>query len=486
MQEATSFLVKSALVSGIMMGYYMLALRGKKMHAYNRAYLLTALIASIVIPFLHLNWYTVTETSQVSAIKMLQFINSGADETQPVSATTSTISASAILLVIYALASLALLLLTLRKTIWIFRLKRSGRIQQCSGYHLIYTDSPKAPFSFFGQLFWNKDIDPDSETGRRILHHELTHIQQMHTADKLAVQLALILCWANPFYWLLQKELSIVHEFLADENAIQDNDTASFAMMLLESHYKSALPVIINPFYSSIKRRIIMLNQTKNTRFKNLRRVVAVPMLAGLVLLLSTSAGKVTEISKASGKTMLILDPGHGGSDAGGAGQGLIEKDLNLRICNRLAQLASEYNVDVLLTRTGDEYPALSARTEMANRQTEGVFVSVHVNKSVPGEPRPDGIEIFVSGKNPRFGESKLLASAVSQHLQSGGTEPKLLEKGLWVLKGNMHPAILIECGNIDNAADMARLRDRDQMDKMCRNILSGIVAYSNDQKNGK
>ncbi len=493
MQTVTLFLLKSLLISGLMLAYYFLALRNRKLHTYNRFYLLATVAASLVIPFLHFDWYSIKEVTSKPAIKLLEVMNTGVDEQTTLQQMESAITIATIASVLYGVISMLLLALTTSKIAWIYRIKKTHRVDKQHGYNVIHTNVSKAPFSFMNDLFWKEDIDPESETGKRILQHELTHINQRHTLDKLFMQLALVSCWINPFYWLIQKELALVHEFLADEKAIKDNDTASFAMMLLESHYKSALPVIVNPFYSSTKRRIIMLNQTNKIRFTKLRRAMLLPLLLIPVFLFSFTIHK-KEISRSKGNITLILDAAHGGEDIGAtAKSGVTEKDLNLLICRKIAQLANEYNVAVVQTRTEDATMKLEQRVAKANELSNGVFVSIHVNKSYQGNTDRtgvrvlpnvaiNGVEIFVSNKNARYGECKMLASAIAAGFAPAGATPKLSEKGIWVLKDNRHPAVAIECGNMDNAADMEQLRDEKKLEAMCRNILGGVVAYNNAQ----
>ncbi len=476
-------LFKSLVVSGVMLAYYMLALRGKKLHRFNRFYLLATVTASLVVPFLRLDWFTITETAPGPAFQMLQVAGHSTAEDAVAPHATSQLSGSSIIYMLCAFVSLGMLALTAGKIAWLYGLKRKHKVTRMQGYNIIHTSLSKAPFSFLNDLYWKDTIDPDNEAGQLVLQHELAHIRQHHSIDKLLLQAVLIVCWINPFFWLIQKELSIVHEFLADEKAIKDNDTASFATMLLESHYKSALPVIVNPFYSSTKRRIIMLSQTNKIRYATARKLMVLPLLLATVALFSFSSGsRKTEVHKAKNKLVLVLDAGHGGNDAGGVSKtGISEKDMNLKICNRLSQLAADYNIEVVPTREGDQYPTLNQRAEKGNRLANGVFISIHMQKDREGATVQSRQEVIVSGMNPRFTESKMLASAVIGQLQAFGSAPVLTEQGpLVVLKNNKLPAIVIECGNIDNPDDVAIVNYNERLDAMCRSILGGVVAYAN------
>jgi hypothetical protein len=121
-----------------------------------------------------------------------------------------------------------------------------------------------------------------------MLKHELTHIEQYHSYDKVFVTLTTNLFWMNPFFWLIRKELEVVHEFIADEEAVAGDDAAVLAEMLLKAHYHSnSLTVGQSFFYSSIKRRIIMLTSSKKVSYSYARRLLILPVAIGVLVLLS-------------------------------------------------------------------------------------------------------------------------------------------------------------------------------------------------------
>jgi len=92
----------------------------------------------------------------------------------------------------------------------------------------------------------------------------------------------------NPINWIIQKELITIHEFIADEEAVGNENVEIFAKMLLQTHYGNHF---LNPthqfFYSSIKRRIIMLTTSKNIKYSYARRLMVLPILVIAVGLVS-------------------------------------------------------------------------------------------------------------------------------------------------------------------------------------------------------
>jgi N-acetylmuramoyl-L-alanine amidase len=486
-------LLKSALVSGIMLGYYYLVLRNKPLHRFNRGYLLLTLAAGVVVPFLHFTLRLPAESIE-AAPRVLEVLNSGFQEGEGVISPNNSLSVTDILPFLYLAVSVVLLATTVARIGWVLRLKRRGVVQAEGDHTIVFTDSPRAPFSFMGLLFWRRETDRTSDAGTLMLRHEIAHIKQRHTVDKLLMQAALVIGWANPFFWLLQREIGLVHEYLADEAAIDDNDTGRFAIMILSSHFRGSLPTIVHPFNSSIKSRIIMISSQKKVSAVLLRKILVLPIVAVAVFLLSFTIAGSSGSVPAHKKLTLVLDAAHGGADAGGTANGLKEKELTRRICDRLATLAGEYNIDIVQTRKRDEYLSLSDRAAKANRVENGLVLVVHVNKAdgerarisgVVGKANDakSGIEVIYSEKAIAGDKGKSFALRVAGRLAQARPQTTVTQKGLVVLKQTKHPAIAIEFGYIDNPNDMAILLADNRLDELCRDVLEGVVDFSNAEQ---
>jgi hypothetical protein len=92
----------------------------------------------------------------------------------------------------------------------------------------------------------------------------------------------------NPFNWIIQKELQNIHEFIADRDAVGTGEVDAFAKMLLQTYFGNHF---LNPshsfYYSSIKRRIIMLTTSKTPKYAYLRKVAVLPLFAISLILIS-------------------------------------------------------------------------------------------------------------------------------------------------------------------------------------------------------
>jgi beta-lactamase regulating signal transducer with metallopeptidase domain len=278
------YILKAILVSGILLGYYWIGLRNTRFHYYNRFYLVVTVLLSLVLPLLDLQWFSFSTTESAPVQQVVQFIY----KSEGINPVNQGLSWDQILVISLSLISAILLILFVIGVLKVYLLKSKGKVTVMERFDFIETALDEAPFSFFRNLFWREGLPVHDETGQRMLKHELTHIEQYHSYDKLFVAFTTYLFWMNPFYWLIRKELEVVHEFIADEEAVAGEDAAVLAEMLLKAHYHSnSLSVGQSFFYSSIKRRIIMLTSSKKVSYSYVRRILVLPVALAIVALLS-------------------------------------------------------------------------------------------------------------------------------------------------------------------------------------------------------
>ncbi len=489
MQQVFAYIIKIIVISGMLLLYYYIGLRNNRFHYYNRFYLLLTVIVSLVLPLIHLQWFTFKSQS-AGTIKVYNIMYSQGEDFTVYS--NARFNCQYLTSTIFTAACILMLLQLMLNVIKIYRLKKLYPVNKSGEFDFIQTDLQSAPFSFFKNIFWRNDIDVNTDNGKQILQHEITHIKQKHSLDKIFMQLVLCLCWMNPFYWLLKKELYLIHEFIADEKAVNDNDAASFAKMLLTAQFgKFEFLPAQSIFYSSIKRRLLMLTTLQKTQFSYLRRIMVLPLIAAVVCLFAFTVkdqNKKYSVQKitAAKPFVLVVDAGHGGKDNGALGDGLYEKNFTLQIAEKIKELSSQYNIDVILTRDNDVFMSPPEKVNFTNAQNADAFISVHVNSSPKNEPSKSGMEVLLSKRNPDvLDNSKVLGSAIIQNLQKDFTiQPSLLQPhtGVWVLDQSKVPSVLIECGYMTDANDITLLKNNEKIELMARNILQGVAMYANNK----
>jgi hypothetical protein len=282
MEQLISWVLQTILVSGVLAGYYWIALRNRKLHSYNRLYLLATLILSLLLPLVPIHWApfaTISRPILGGTVERVENFTRSADNGIP----WVTIGCA-----IGGVLSLSLLLLSVRRVAQVFKLKSEQLTRHLPGYDLIETEDPRAPFSFLNNLFWRKNADLNDPVNKKIFSHELAHITGRHGWDSLFAQFLCCLFWLNPFFWIIRRELSVVHEFIADAATGMEGDGEGFARMLLYSINEGRFLEPAQGFFQSpIKRRLAMISDAKQSPSPLLRQLLATPVLFTVILLIS-------------------------------------------------------------------------------------------------------------------------------------------------------------------------------------------------------
>lgn len=516
------YFLQVIICSAIMMGYYWLMLRNKRFHQYNRFYLLAVALLSWIIPLIKIQW---TNSAPITSSQMFYLLNVVADNNrdweQVVHNTGFHWSRDMILTSLYVIVSGFLLVVTLKALFRIRTLLKTHSCRSVDDVFLILTRAKDTPFSFFRYIFWNEEIDIRSESGKQILKHELTHVRQKHSVDKMFLQLVLIVGWFNPFFWLLKREMELIHEFIADMKAVDEGDTAALAQMLLTVAYPQQRFLLTNPFfYSPIKRRLQMLRNNNTPRFSYLRRLVVLPLF-GVVLVLfafrsaaqqetlsmgtvmetvvngfrNTSEGKheVANFNvKLSRTYRVVVHAGHGGVDKGVTGiDGTTEAQLNLAISRMIKKVNTNNQIDVVLVRDADELITVEQVVNIVKDLNPDLFLSVHMNGTAPNvKQQPSGAEIYISSKEKAidYAGNHAFASAVANQLKIAGTNflgIKSRGNGVYVLQNLACPSILVETGYLTNKQDLVKLKDPVFQRQMAVSMLQGAVDYLILKDNG-
>ncbi|WRD50977.1 N-acetylmuramoyl-L-alanine amidase [Helicobacter pylori] len=217
----------------------------------------------------------------------------------------------------------------------------------------------------------------------------------------------------------------------------------------------------------------------------------------------------------------IVLDAGHGGKDCGAMSANLVcEKDIVLEVVKFLHKELKKRGYSVLLTRDKDIYIDLVGRTELANKKSADLFISVHAN-SIPKHSTSNahGIETYFlsTARSERarkvaeqenkddvnlmdyFSKSLLLNSLNTQRLiisnklaidvQYGMLQsirknyPDVVDGGVregpfWVLAGALMPSILIEIGYNSHAIESKRIQSKPYQKILAKGIADGIDSF--------
>lgn len=170
----------------------------------------------------------------------------------------------------------------------IIRLGRRTRPAILNGYRVRLLDRPGGPFSFFWLIFLHPSGYTDKEI-QEILVHEQTHVGQWHSLDVLLSEWLCIVCWINPFAWLLKREVRHNLEYLADHRVLEAGyDSKSYQYHLLGLAHAFPVPVGLytNFHILHLKNRIRMMNKKRSRAIGRAKYLLFLP-LAALLLVFS-------------------------------------------------------------------------------------------------------------------------------------------------------------------------------------------------------
>ncbi len=178
---------------------------------------------------------------------------------------------------------------------------------------------------------------------------------------------------------------------------------------------------------------------------------------------------------EAKAGTVVVLDPGHGGRDAGARWAGVSEKTLTLSIARKVEAILKARGVTTAMTRRSDIYRSLESRAAVANGFRKSIFVSIHCNADSEREGR--GIETYYCGAR-----GATLASSIHRTLDSRTTTPNrgLKCSGFSVLRRTVCPAALVECGFLSSKTERNLLTTAAYQDRVARAIADGITRSLN------
>jgi bla regulator protein blaR1 len=495
MKPILLYLSEVIVISGILYGYYHFFLRNKKFHDYNRYYLLLAIGISIIVPFLNIPvYFTQQQADPSTLLHTLTAISAGSFEEHgtgenPVINATNPFTFNNILVLLYVLAGTFLSVRFIAGLVKIIKLKRKFPVEKIDNIYFVNTNEPGTPFSFFRNLFWNEKIALGSEDGLQIFRHELFHIQQKHSLDIIFIEMAYVIFWMNPFFFLIKKEIKTIHEFLADSFAVHKNREWNYAELLLMQVLGSPNTRLTNTFFhNQIKRRITMITSSPKTSYQYLRKLLVLPVAVVITVLFAfkykTKEGPgITHLPFAKTITV-VVDAGHGGKTGSVAADGTYEDDISLAIAKKVKELNINSGIKIVLTRETSDAMDLKQRSESGNKQHPDLFISIHCAAAEKDESAVSGAEVFVSRKNTKWSiQNKTLGSILLNNFSTiypvNNNEVQQREIGIWVLDNSNCPAALLECGYITNAKDLAFVKDPFNQEKIAKNILQSIEKYS-------
>lgn len=301
------YFLKVNLALAFLYTCYRLLFRDDTFFRLRRGVLLSIYLIAFLYPLPDLSGWLSTQTSVAGIVGYY----SGLLPKETVLTAGSEIAASdwketglRVIKIIWLTGAGILLFRCLAELFTVFRLHRRCRKVTLNNTEVRLLPEAETSYSFFGWIFISSDPN-QQERLDDILIHEQTHVRQWHSLDMIVSEIVCIACWINPFTWWLKKEISINHEFIADEQVMLSGfDKKEYQYHLIGvKHPNAAIANLYNNFsVLPLKKRITMLNKKRTNSARKVKYLALVPMAAGLLLLNNIDAmarvlnEKVTEV----------------------------------------------------------------------------------------------------------------------------------------------------------------------------------------------
>lgn len=352
-----------------------------------------------------------------------------------------------------------------------------------------------------------------------ILKHELVHYKRRDIWYKLLLLFANAVHWFNPLVYLMLREANKDMELSCDDEVtkgVSFNDRMLYSETILSTinHQLSRQTVLSTYFYGgtkAMKERFSNILNTKKKRSGMLALLIALVSTAifgGLVACKTESivalGADVTDPAGVSDanpsgdaagsagdeaqEKIVIIDPGHGGGDAGAIhtedGVKISEKEINLKISLLLQDMLKQSGVRAELTRQGDQAVSLENRMELAGSLNASLFVSVHLENSQ--DPAVKGSwTLYNASDAAAYGitgqkAAQLIHAAVEKELETEGGRVEAMPEGLKYSSLRM-PAVRIAPVVMSNGSDRNRLMTEEFSLDTAKALHNGIMAVLNE-----
>ena len=183
----------------------------------------------------------------------------------------------------------------------------------------------------------------------------------------------------------------------------------------------------------------------------------------------------LVSFSTLNDKKVIVIDAGHGGHDHGAKLDNLTEKEIVVKIANKIYEYNDQSTLEIVLLRDSDEFVSLAERVSKINEINPDLVISLHINSNTIKDK--SGTEAYVSHKNTKYHEiakekaEKLLHAISNDNLKSIGVK----SANFMLLKNVNCPSVLLELGYISNENDRKYITSEQGQNEIAANIIKSL-----------
>lgn len=304
------YLLKVSVCLAAVYVFYQLLLRRLTFYNWNRWYLLTYSALSFLAPFIDitpvLEKNELANSTVISWVPVFRYSQQGADTGGGI---TSFVSIWQIISLLIIAGIITMLVRVLLQFVSYHKMKSKAEFLFGDSMKVYQVNEDIIPFSFGKTIFINRNLHTAAEL-EEIIRHEFVHARQRHSIDIICSELLCLVCWFNPFAWLLKKAIRQNLEFIADHKVLENGINKKDYQYLLLKVTGNNLYSIATPFnFSSLKKRIAMMNKIRTARVHLVKFMFVLPLVA--VLLLAFRSKWQNEKDSNLSETVLTISPYH-------------------------------------------------------------------------------------------------------------------------------------------------------------------------------
>ncbi|RXK58734.1 hypothetical protein ESA94_15195 [Lacibacter luteus] len=297
------YLLKVSIALALVYVFYQLVLRRLTFYNWNRWYLVGYAALSFFIPFMNITDFLFKhELEEVQFVRMVPVYNLN------ITATNAGFEWNSwnIAIVLFIAGMMLMGMRMLLQLYSLRKMKAKARLLNEGAIKLFHVEENIMPFSFSNGIYINSKLHTEAEL-QEIIRHEFVHVKQKHSIDILFAEFLCMVLWFHPAAWFIRKAIRQNLEFIADEKVLQEGvDKKQYQYLLLKVVGNNHYSIASNFNFSSLKNRIIMMNQIKSARVQAIRFLFVLPLVA--VLLLAFREVKQKEQRKEEFKQQLLIN----------------------------------------------------------------------------------------------------------------------------------------------------------------------------------
>lgn len=298
------YVIKIIMLQVLFLLLYDLFLSKETFFQKNRIYLLVTFLLTFLLPVIKLSWFQKVFSDETS-ILLSEIVLSPKEVLEQTFILTPQENILPYGIILFWAGVLVFLILFLIKVVRIHALITKNHVEQKEQYSLVTIPNTSNAFSFFRYIFLGDKINSDER--RDIISHELIHMKQKHSLDLMLFEVFKIIMWFNPFIYLYQKRISLLHEYLSDSAMIKSLQRDTYINKLLSDLFDVEKFSFVNQFYkhSFIKKRIIMIKKMKSNPVRQLKYLLILPLFICALFYNATTVDRTNKDLEKENKVLI-------------------------------------------------------------------------------------------------------------------------------------------------------------------------------------